>query len=365
MSPQKSFFAALIISSLGIAQLPAVLPDGNSLSQLWAITPDSVPYMTSASNSERGLGYNPTTGHVILVSRSPAVSGLEIEVLDKLSGAKLGTLSTSGISGGLFPLSQIDVADDGAIYAANLTLNAGNTPYRIYRWENESATPTLVYAGDPGAGTNVRWGDSFRVRGAGNDTQIIAAAGLGNTNAAIFTTATGGASFTSTRLDITTIAPGWISLGLAFGQGNVFYGIRNGGPLAKVVFDPTTGTGMSVMNLGLFTPNNPASTISAIGINLRAGLLMGASTSFNAGNQQFAVAYQLGDSVPADQVPFQTQNADNIGVSGAVDWDEEDGIAFVLDTNNGMMAISIPEPSTLALLVAGFVILAHRNSKAG
>ena len=92
---------------------------------------------------------------------------------------------------------------------------------------------------------------------------------------------------------------------------------------------------------------------------------MGASTSFNAGNQQFAVAYQLGDSVPADQVPFQTQNADNIGVSGAVDWDEEDRIAFVLDTNNGMMAISIPEPSTLALLVAGFVILAHRNSKAG
>jgi hypothetical protein len=165
-----------------------------------------------------------------------------------------------------------------------------------------------------------------------------------------------GSSFSPTLLNVTGINPGEISLSLAFGSGNTFYGVRNGGaPGHLVSFDPATAQAHAIGNLNLRNPNWPNASVSAIGVSLSRGIMIGAATAFNPGVVQYAAAYDLGSVLngpvnPTDLIPFQTTNPDNVGVSGSVAWDDVDGIAFVLDTNNGLMAVTVPEPQSLALI---------------
>jgi hypothetical protein len=43
----------------------------DELQLLWEQSPDlGVPYLSSTANSERGLAYNPATGHLLVVSRA-------------------------------------------------------------------------------------------------------------------------------------------------------------------------------------------------------------------------------------------------------------------------------------------------------
>src|SRR5678816_4845969 len=88
-----------------------------SISNLWKIsTADNRPYVTTNA-TERAVAYNPTNNHVYLVSRA---GSLRVAILDGDTGSEIGFLPTAGISGGTFNLSMIAVAEDGAIYGANL-----------------------------------------------------------------------------------------------------------------------------------------------------------------------------------------------------------------------------------------------------
>src|SRR5439155_97091 len=160
--------------------------------QIWHLSPGDRPYLTS-DNNQRGLAYNPATTNLVMVSRSISNA---IYVLDSKTGAHLRTLNTDPtiISGGFFALNMIGVADDGAVYACNLSLS--ENALTIYRWNDEctNSVPTIAYGPtDPVAG---RWGDTMAVRGSGNNTQILLAARDGGTYA-LFTTADNGATFTS------------------------------------------------------------------------------------------------------------------------------------------------------------------------
>src|SRR5687768_16587042 len=85
----------------------------------------------------------------------------------------------------------MDVADDGALYAANMVDLPANPAltYNLYRWANSdpSTAPTLVYSGDPGGALAPlnRWGDTMTVRGAGTNTEILIDANNG-AHAALF-----------------------------------------------------------------------------------------------------------------------------------------------------------------------------------
>ena len=131
----------------------------NILQQLWLIPPASATNATWAKwvttgSTERGLAYNPKTGHVLLVSRSgtsggPASTG-GIAILDGNTGAFLGTMDVSQSAGGLgtYHLNMIGVAEDGVIYACNLTTSA-TVAFQIYRWQNESAPQQLIWNQNP------------------------------------------------------------------------------------------------------------------------------------------------------------------------------------------------------------------------
>jgi hypothetical protein len=167
-------------------------------------------------NLERGLAYNPTTGHLILVSRNNAGNTLpSIRLLDGQTGVDIGALDlgTGVISGGTFLYNMVGVADDGAIYVGNLTTNTAGAggPFRLYRWADETSTPTLAFNGDPLNGT--RLGDSLDVIGGGADTRLVAGydrrvAGGGtlSNSFAVFTT-TDGLNFTATDIELSATSP--------------------------------------------------------------------------------------------------------------------------------------------------------------
>ncbi|MEP6664490.1 MAG: immunoglobulin domain-containing protein, partial [Verrucomicrobiota bacterium] len=277
-----------------------------------------------------------------VVSRSPFISGsLGIYILDSETGNELGTLNVTGINTGTFKLSKIGVTDDGVIYAANLTTTSPGTPFVVYRWANETSAPTIAYSGP--AGNTPRWGDSFDLRGAGTNTQMMVAATTACTNAVILTT-TNGSNFVARTVNPSpAIATGEFSQGLSFGSGNTFFVKNNSSiPADQYSFDLNAGTATLLAGIDLETP------IISIGFDLTKNLLAGIfddNSTANANHRlkvfniaDFDAPTLMGDfNFPAN-VPTGN-NSVNPTFAGSV---ETDGTHLVaLDTQNGIVALKI------------------------
>jgi hypothetical protein len=151
------------------------------------IAPGTHPYV-STGNTERGFSYNPMTGNLVLVARQN-VAGISnnVRVLSGTTGADLGGLNNTGVTGGTFPINMVDVAEDGAIYACNLSTSAGS-PFRVYKWDDEvsgqTTPPTVAFDSISGV---ARTGDSFAVYGGISVVPaIFAAAGSNAVSASNF-----------------------------------------------------------------------------------------------------------------------------------------------------------------------------------
>ena len=332
----------------------------NILQEIWNIAPNATTYVTSG-NTERGLGYNPKTGHLLLVSRAAAVGGLEIEILDSSTGAKISTLDKTGIAGGAFILNQIDVADDGVIYAANLATDSATANLKIYRWADESASPVVIYDDNPANPGNtgatlwgMRLGDVMRVRGSGAGTQILLSQNTainvagnpdigGGTNAVFFTTIDG-TNFTAKRIPFRGISNGDIRLGLAFGCGNTLYGKQTGADMRYASFDPVAGIGTLIAT---YVVNNPISlaTVGPMGFDIANQRVIGNATSASAAQHSMnlydAASLAVSPTVnnPLDTRVFHTANS-GFG-TGAIDFTPDGTRVFALDSGNGIIAFSL------------------------
>jgi uncharacterized lipoprotein YddW (UPF0748 family) len=307
---------------------------GGGLRRLWSLGPGSRSYLTTNSlPNERGLACNPLNHHLILVNRtSPS-----IHVLDSATGADLGTLDKSGVSGGTYPLLIVGVADDGAVYAGNLTSAGNTTPFKLYRWANDSAAtvPAVAYAGDPGAGNSQRWGDTLDVRGAGTNTQVILASRNANL-VAILTTANG-STFASKLITVSDAPAGAFGLGLAFGANNTFWGKATSQSLRQVAFDLVAGTGSTLRNhASPAFPNTVAPLGVSTALNLLGGINVGATDNH----------FRLYDLTPTNGTPvflastnFASDNSNTGTGTGAVDFDGDR--VFALGANNGLIAMQI------------------------
>jgi len=67
---------------------------GLKLQTRWALLPGDRTYLTTGTN-QRGLAYNPVTGHLILVNRS---GGISVHLLDALTGDDLGVMDTTSVT---------------------------------------------------------------------------------------------------------------------------------------------------------------------------------------------------------------------------------------------------------------------------
>ena len=304
--------------------------DTGALSRIWQIAPGGRPWL-NAGDTERGMDVNPASGRMYVVSRSPSLS---VQVLNAATGAGVGVLDTTGVTGGLFPLNMIGVATDGKIYACNLT--DGSTPLQLYRWadDNPATLAEVVYSGNPIAG---RLGDNIDVRGSGDGTEIV----IGSRNADSYVifkldTATLPALWQAYPITGTTATNGSFGLGVAFGNGNEVWGKSTTLQLVQTSFSTATGTGalLATSAVGQILSTNagfaldPVNNLVAIsGIELSDSVRLYRITNPATGTLELL-----------DQEFYSTDNTNGNGTGSAT---FAGGKLYTLNTNNGIIAFNV------------------------
>jgi hypothetical protein len=288
---------------------------------------------TSADNT-RGFAFNPVTNHLLVVSR--LTTPLTIWILNASDGSVVSNISidTTFVTGGTFAMSKIGVADDGAIYVSNLAIANGN--YRIYKYANETATPTLLV----NETTSLRFGDSFRVVGSGSNTRIYVS-GSSNSTVRIYN---GEGTLVSTAVNPVNqfarqgIAPE------GPGDGVNFWGTGVGLPLVQcnsagatigtVTTDVVpTGSGCAVYasfdgKKYVFTNNYHVSSTDCIGLVV----------DVTNGAENASLAYQSGTLKIAGYTPAVANGTMEVA------YDPATRTVFYLAERNGISAWTVPAP---------------------
>jgi hypothetical protein len=158
------------------------------------------------TGTERGMAYGEVDGNARLYVASRSTTPNVIRIINAETGADVGTLSSAGVAGGYlgaFLLNDVAVSDDGIIFASNMELSvSADAPFRIYRWDNETADPVRVINYTGGGG--IRLGDRITVTGSAEDNSLVIYAAAANVNQIVrFTTTDQGMSFSA---EIVTLA---------------------------------------------------------------------------------------------------------------------------------------------------------------
>lgn len=322
------------------------------LSPLWALPPASRPYLAE-DNTQRGLAVNPVSGHVLLVSRT---GSNQVVVLDGRTGAEKHTLrmtlgDDTPIGGGTFAVNQIGVAEDGAVFVGNLTLDGSTTVFRLYRWASDGPEEVPVLLPEiPELAIAERWGDALAVRGSGDTTEIA----LTSRNGLVFAVmkvADAGATVTARVFSPSDVVAGDWGLGLAFGQGSTLWATATGKPLLRIGYDFASG---SATILQSFPGSDITSSVGPLGVS-PDGYHLGGLAFENPDNfQLFDV--RMPDAISLVDQELLILDRPNLNGTGAISFGRD--VAYVLDTNNGIQAYrfsNLPPvgPATLSIRDTG------------
>lgn len=315
------------------------------ITNLWSLAPGSRPYLNTGYN-EYGMAFNPANSNLLVVS---VVGGAPtIGVLDGLTGDDKHILDVSIVTSSTKVLHKIDVADDGVVYAGNLTGNAGSSPFKVYRWDTDAPTtvPTVAFEGNPTPTLSPTraCGYTFDLRGAGVNTEILVGMGAwgATTNTVSILKTADGTNFVANEIWVTNAPAGFSRLGLCFGTGNTFWGKawRDEavalGRLYLVEYDLAAGRGKVVRT---YETTQVSSTITTLAFNDSLDLLAGIATD----DQKNVMLYDVSnlDAGPQllDQDLFPTYNS-SIEANGDLDFGGNSYL-FALNENNGIMAFVI------------------------
>jgi len=307
---------------------------------------------------QRGLGFG--NDHIYLPSR---FGGNNIRILDKLTGADLGSLPLGSgiISGGTFQINTVRVGSDGAIYVANLASPVGaTTPFKVYRWANESSTPTLAFSSTTITGG--RMGDDFDVIGGGTSTLLVAgessSAGAGARNGYAVMSTVDGANFIGSL--VTFGSPpiaGDFRLGITFTDSSHVIGTASG-PLRYTSFSGAAGTLIgSSATISTLERGMDYSVIN--GMPILATISSGDSRVrlYDASNPSSLSL--LTTSIFATSATNSNANGTSAVAWGDVESYNGDGTTtvrlYALNSNNGIQAftVTVPEPASVALIGIG------------
>ncbi|MGE3309517.1 MAG: immunoglobulin domain-containing protein [Limisphaerales bacterium] len=313
----------------------------------WTLLPGDRPYLTS-DNTQRGLAFNPATGNLLVASRSPVNT---IAVLDAATGTHRHNLRTTTAEetpvfvGGTLALNMIGVADEGAVYAANLITDASTAALQIYRWDNDSPdTVPVVTSLPPELSIAERWGDTLDVRGSGATTQILlgtrGVAPQEGRKFAVLTT-TDGLEFAGQIFTVPDAPSTAFGLGIAFGSGNRVFGTANGQPVIQASFNPADGT--ATLDRTYAAPEIPTA-VSFIAYHSSSNWLAGVALE-NPDNVLLHQFNPTGDPVLVDQ-RLILPKVPNANGTGSLDFGGNR--LFVLDTNHGLRAFDISQDTTPA-----------------
>jgi hypothetical protein len=285
----------------------------------------------------RGIAYNPATGHLLIASRT---GGNDVFILDAATGDSLSKLDMTGISGGTYAMNIIRVDSDGVIYLGNLGGISGS-PFKIYRWENESAVPTVAFEGTVAQ----RTGDSFGLYGTGTST-ILYASGSGSTDIYAFTTSDG-ISFTIT--DTVTVASGLARGGISpIGNGEFWVNgagtstshIASDGSVIAAIDGSLVDTGWH--NVAYIPTSGGRKLVAVIGKNVPDGNQV----------QVWDITSSETDPALLDTVDLtSTYNANTNATGDLAFKDNGDGTITIYEmiTNNGIAAWTLAVPPAIPI----------------
>jgi hypothetical protein len=318
------------------------------MTNIWNLLPGDRFYITATNvNNERGLAYDPVTGDLLLVAQSPTNN---LVVINSTNGAEKYFMNLGGVTGtGAGAVNMIGVADDGAVYAANVVANAGGTSYVINRWndDNPNTISSIMFSGDPGFSgpAGLRWGDNIAVRGAGLDTQILTAPGNSTNIICLFTMDPSGAYVLPNLITITNVPPtnALAQFGIGFGPGtNTFWAKTLKQQLYLIQFDLASGIGGVCYSA---STNAIPSGFRFISTDRKQKWMAGVMT-VNSSLPDNVRLYNISDytnnPVLADQELYATAN--NSGFlygAGTGSTAFGDNYLFALDSNNGIKAFQI------------------------
>jgi hypothetical protein len=323
----------------------------------------------NAGNLERGLAYNHTTGRLLLASRNGGTAGLpstpSVRVLDAATGVDLGALDFGSgvVTGGTFAFNMLGVGDDGAIYLANLTTNSTTSPYKIYRWADETAAPTVAFDGTTPPLAGARIGDTFDVIGSGANTRLVAGYGNnpaveGNNSFALFTTGDG-ANFIGNHVTLSATPPnvvppaGEFRLGLTFQDSDTVIGKSSLNPAQVVDLTSTTagdvantfstdGISLRPMDFAVIDGRPIIAMIEATNdtITARARVFVYDMSDLSAplAERQLAVNTTLPEVEPGNPTQFANGNGTGQVKFGAITGNS--AVIYAMSTNNGIEAFT-------------------------
>jgi hypothetical protein len=394
-----------------LAASAATLPDLDDVA--WSISANTAGTNiegpntnASLTDANRGIAFNPVTKNVLVAKgyaggASGALSS--IFIYNGTTGANVGSLNMTGVNTGASRvITRLGVADDGAIYAANLVVNmSAATPgnsgtLRIYKWADESAVPVEVFTSGAmfppvttTTGTTVaaRAGDSFDVRGSGADTQFVlghgfvsnAAAGGTNRFAILNANDVTASSFTASLFQAGS--NGDFRQGLAFGAGDSIYS-KEVGDLSINRYTFTLAPDVATAG-GSFSGPAILSKTAQLAIDpidgLMATIVTEVSTSANPQTAHGVRLFDLGADPTLAPTLLDSANfadvfgagyvpANNLNGAGQLDWGTIDGrkYLYVVIPNNGVVAFRgpvIPEPATAGVLAATALLAARRRGR--
>ena len=315
------------------------------------------------TNLERSLAYNPITGNLLLVSRAnpTGTDGNNIRILNGLSGADTGALdkgSAGVVTGGTFTVNTVGVSATGSVFVANLVSPATSAnPFKVYLWGNEAATPSLASSFTPAAAT-YRLGDDLDVKGGGTGTLL--AAGYNNTGspAALLMSTANGTTFTGSDITVAGTVVGDFRLGITFAGGTDLYGSQGSGP-KSINYSSSSLNGTLVLQ---DVNERPMDYAVVAGIPLLATI----QTSGTTGN--LVRVYDLSTGIPSlhESSNLTTSLTANTNGTGSVAFGAVTGNTvnlYAMNSNNGIQAfvVTIPEPSSLLLMLAGAGMMMRRR----
>ncbi len=135
--------SANVVTSAVVGVTLASPVTNSVVSTLWSAGVGTYGNFLLDNDATRGIGYDTNTSTVVVSSETGvfAVNGN--------TGAYVGALNVSGLTGGTFTLDQVGAADDGFVYAGNLAI-AGQS-FSLYQWpsaNNLTATAYTSFLGD-------------------------------------------------------------------------------------------------------------------------------------------------------------------------------------------------------------------------
>jgi hypothetical protein len=306
-------------------------------------------YVLGTNNGIGAYKVNPanygTADRFYLVSRK---AGNLVWILNGATGDSLGRLDTTGlaaIASGTLGINDADVSTDGVIYACNLTANATTSAFKVYKWKDESSTPTLAFSY---TGLAYRFGDKFTVTGStANSTVAIWAVSAGNPKVVKFTTADSGKTFTPNEITLT----GFFPTGAAGPSvcpnltGTEFY-VKAGGDYVKHY--QANGTFIDSLSGGVV--GTGANAIRYFELSTKKFL---AVFTYGGGNE-FARIVEVTNGLPLavslGTTPSLGTNANGNGTGDVSLKMNGDGTAnvSVLSTNNGIGTYTFTPPAKVA-----------------